>query len=228
MVDSAAARRAWLPRPARHCDPLYILVYRQSSLLYASNNRPKWPRISCCNAVTCRRAPDGPSCRPHRASLPCCCSPCLRWAHPRVRATTPRRNTCARPSLLRWLPSTAAPFAPAGGDSEALQRYPLYPYLQAARLNRQLALIRPVAAQPGGDARLAARRRDRCVSLATGRSTGDADPAVGVAGPPRRAPGLVDVRRTIPRGPRHAIRRCAATGSPRASRWARSTDWRQS
>ncbi len=53
-----------------------------------------------------------------------------------------------------WLPSTAAPFAPAGGDSEALQRYPLYPYLQAARLSRQLALIRPVAAQPGGDPRL--------------------------------------------------------------------------
>jgi soluble lytic murein transglycosylase len=48
----------------------------------------------------------------------------------------------------------AAPFAPAGGDSEALQRYPLYPYLQAARLNRQLVLTRPIAAQPGSDARL--------------------------------------------------------------------------
>ncbi|MGB7740202.1 MAG: transglycosylase SLT domain-containing protein [Steroidobacteraceae bacterium] len=48
----------------------------------------------------------------------------------------------------------AAPFAPAGGDSEALQRYPLYPYLQAARLNQQLALNRPLAAQPGADARL--------------------------------------------------------------------------
>jgi soluble lytic murein transglycosylase len=48
----------------------------------------------------------------------------------------------------------AAPVAPPGGDSEALQRYPLYPYLQAARLNRQLALLRPVAAQPGGDPRL--------------------------------------------------------------------------
>jgi soluble lytic murein transglycosylase len=48
----------------------------------------------------------------------------------------------------------AAPSAPAGGDSEALQRYPLYPYLQAARLNRQLALTRPIAAQPGSDARL--------------------------------------------------------------------------
>jgi soluble lytic murein transglycosylase len=46
------------------------------------------------------------------------------------------------------------PFAPAGGDSEALQRYPLYPYLQAARLNRQLAVTRPMAAQPGSDARL--------------------------------------------------------------------------
>ena len=48
----------------------------------------------------------------------------------------------------------AAPFAPAGGDSEALQLYPLYPYLQAARLNRQLGLTRPLAAQPGGDPRL--------------------------------------------------------------------------
>ena len=48
----------------------------------------------------------------------------------------------------------AAPFAPAGGDSEALQRYPLYPYLQAARLNRQLALTRPTPAQPGSDARI--------------------------------------------------------------------------
>ena len=48
----------------------------------------------------------------------------------------------------------ADPFAPAGGDSEALQRYPLYPYLQAARLNRQLALTRPSALQPGSDARL--------------------------------------------------------------------------
>jgi soluble lytic murein transglycosylase len=35
----------------------------------------------------------------------------------------------------------ARPFAPAGGDPEALQRYILYPYLQAARLNRQLALL---------------------------------------------------------------------------------------
>ncbi len=35
----------------------------------------------------------------------------------------------------------ARPFAPAGGDPEALQRYVLYPYLQAARLNRQLALL---------------------------------------------------------------------------------------
>jgi soluble lytic murein transglycosylase len=46
------------------------------------------------------------------------------------------------------------PFAPAGGDSEALQRYPLFPYLQAARLNRQLALARPVAAPPGAESKL--------------------------------------------------------------------------
>jgi soluble lytic murein transglycosylase len=49
---------------------------------------------------------------------------------------------------------TGSPFAPTGGDSEVLQRYSLYPYLQAARLGRQLELIRPVAAQPGGDPRL--------------------------------------------------------------------------
>ena len=42
-----------------------------------------------------------------------------------------------------------APSAPANGDSEALQRYALYPYLQAARLSRQLALIPARAAQPG-------------------------------------------------------------------------------
>jgi soluble lytic murein transglycosylase len=41
------------------------------------------------------------------------------------------------------------PFAPPAGDSEALQRYPLYPYLQAARLSRRLALQAPAAdAQP--------------------------------------------------------------------------------
>jgi soluble lytic murein transglycosylase len=32
------------------------------------------------------------------------------------------------------------PLAPTDGDPEALQRYPLYPYLQAARLNRRLAM----------------------------------------------------------------------------------------
>jgi soluble lytic murein transglycosylase len=32
------------------------------------------------------------------------------------------------------------PYPPEAGDPEALQRYPLYPYLQAARLNRRLAL----------------------------------------------------------------------------------------
>ena len=49
----------------------------------------------------------------------------------------------------------ATPFGPPGGDSEALQRYPLFPYLQAARLNRQLALVRPVAAPPGTESKLA-------------------------------------------------------------------------
>ncbi len=49
----------------------------------------------------------------------------------------------------------ATPFAPAGGDSEALQRYPLFPYLQAARLHRQLALARPVAAPAGTESKLA-------------------------------------------------------------------------
>ena len=48
----------------------------------------------------------------------------------------------------------AAPFAPAGSDSEALQRYPLYPYLQAARLSRQLATVRPVAAPAGTESKL--------------------------------------------------------------------------
>ncbi len=48
----------------------------------------------------------------------------------------------------------ATPFAPAGGDSEALQRYPLYPYLQAARLNRQLATARPAAAPAGTASKL--------------------------------------------------------------------------
>ena len=38
--------------------------------------------------------------------------------------------------------------------ANALQRYPLFPYLQAARLNRQLALTRPVAVQPGAESTL--------------------------------------------------------------------------
>jgi soluble lytic murein transglycosylase len=40
------------------------------------------------------------------------------------------------------------PFAPSEGDPEALQRYPLYPYLQAARLSRRLALQPPTASAP--------------------------------------------------------------------------------
>lgn len=40
---------------------------------------------------------------------------------------------------------SADPYVPSGGDPEALQRYPLYPYLQAARLNRRLALQPPPA-----------------------------------------------------------------------------------
>jgi soluble lytic murein transglycosylase len=40
---------------------------------------------------------------------------------------------------------TIDPFAPPAGDPEALQRYPLYPYLLAARLNRRLALPSPAA-----------------------------------------------------------------------------------
>ena len=48
----------------------------------------------------------------------------------------------------------ATPVAPAGGDSEALQRYPLYPYLQAARLDRRLALTPPVPSAPGIDPKL--------------------------------------------------------------------------
>ena len=43
----------------------------------------------------------------------------------------------------------ARPFAPAEGDPEALQRYVLYPYLRAARLNRQLALLPRQDAAPG-------------------------------------------------------------------------------
>jgi soluble lytic murein transglycosylase len=50
---------------------------------------------------------------------------------------------------------TLDPFPPPGGDPEALQRYPLYPYLQAARLSRRLALQAPAAdAQPAPGATL--------------------------------------------------------------------------
>jgi soluble lytic murein transglycosylase len=47
------------------------------------------------------------------------------------------------------------PYAPPAGDPEALQRYPLYPYLQAARLDARLALL-PVASgtQPPAGAAL--------------------------------------------------------------------------
>jgi soluble lytic murein transglycosylase len=44
------------------------------------------------------------------------------------------------------------PVAPAAGDPEALQRYVLYPYLQAARLNRQLALLPSAAVTRGATA----------------------------------------------------------------------------
>jgi soluble lytic murein transglycosylase len=43
--------------------------------------------------------------------------------------------------LSAWSTLETAPLEPAPADGEALRTYPLYPYLQAARLERQLALV---------------------------------------------------------------------------------------
>jgi len=42
----------------------------------------------------------------------------------------------------------ASPFPPPGGDPQSLQAYALFPYLQAARLNRQLARASATMTQP--------------------------------------------------------------------------------
>ena len=73
---------------------------------------------------------------------------------PYARAQDEAARAAVRPVFVDAMASVyASPFAPPGGDPEVLQRYPLYPYLQAARLNRQLALTNPSAAQ-ASDARL--------------------------------------------------------------------------
>jgi soluble lytic murein transglycosylase len=43
--------------------------------------------------------------------------------------------------MTAWSEIDAATFPPAAADSEALRSYPLYPYLQAARLEKQLGLV---------------------------------------------------------------------------------------
>jgi soluble lytic murein transglycosylase len=75
-----------------------------------------------------------------------------------ARAQDEAARAAVRPVFVDAMASVyASPFAPPAGDPESLQRYPLYPYLQAARLNRQLALTNSTAAE-AGDARLALDR----------------------------------------------------------------------
>jgi soluble lytic murein transglycosylase len=54
----------------------------------------------------------------------------------------------SRPQFLAaWASVATVPLGPAPADSDALRSYPLYPYLQAARLSRQLAAA--TVAKPG-------------------------------------------------------------------------------
>ena len=77
---------------------------------------------------------------------------------PFARAQDEAARAAVRPAFVDAMASVyASPIAPPGGDPEALQRYPLYPYLQAARLDRQLALANSTATE-AGDARLALDR----------------------------------------------------------------------
>ena len=84
-------------------------------------------------------------------------------------------------------PSPLLPTEPAGGDSADLRQYPLYPYLVAARLSRQLALALPAADATVSAA--AAGRRDRRVPCAGERAAGEPSAATRVAVEPRRSGG---------------------------------------
>ena len=158
-------------------------------------HRPAVPRPACAGLVRARG---------RQRSHPEARARGLRCGHGcrTCRPLCPGRRRSRGPAALSALP------LPAGGATE--------PAAGADTTRCGAAGWRPAAP---------ARRRDRRVSRATGGSARNAETAIGVAGPPRRATGLVDVRsgntaRTATRNPR-----CAATGSPRASRWARPTGW---
>lgn len=60
--------------------------------------------------------------------------------------TTPTAPEAVRQAFMDAMAAVQTlPTAPAAGDAEALRGYVLYPYLQAARLQRQLQLVAPAA-----------------------------------------------------------------------------------
>jgi soluble lytic murein transglycosylase len=60
---------------------------------------------------------------------------------PRARADTDPYAAARAEFLAAWSTVATAPLEPPPVDSETLRTYPLYPYLQAARLERQLAAV---------------------------------------------------------------------------------------
>ncbi len=108
--------------------------------------------------------------------------------------------------MTAWSEIDAATFPPAAADSEALRSYPLYPYLQAARLEKQLS-ARPDAEIRGSGRRpAAAGRDDRHLSGVGRRPTGRPQPAPGLAEEPCKPSGLVQIPRRVRRRARR--RRC--------------------
>ena len=55
------------------------------------------------------------------------------------------REDAVRQAFMNAMAAAAAPASPAADDDRELREYPLYPYLQAARLRRQLELATPAA-----------------------------------------------------------------------------------
>ena len=227
MVRCTGARGAWFPRPARHCDPLYIHVYRQSSLLYESNNHQKDGEF----LLQCGNLPTRPG-----------------WTHMQ---TAPRLVSLLLFGLLA-LGSTAR----ADDDNATLKHVreafvasmaavETAPVRAGRRRFRGTAALSALPVPAGRPAQPAtgvdptrgsaarqrhsppARRRDRRVPRAAGRAASDATAASRRGWPtsPRDRPG----RRTSRNTGRTATRspRCVATGSPRASPRARPMAWRK-
>ena len=74
----------------------------------------------------------------------------LACAPPRARAEVDAYAGARAEFKTAWSEINAATFPPAAADSEALRSYPLYPYLQAARFEKQLSAVPPP--KPGAPA----------------------------------------------------------------------------